>query len=99
MNVSPREKEKKSGYLDKSGRKRGLLWRQFMYTIMITSDIWMRSSMVGAKIVSGNLTEMRPERKEEPDYDKLLGAKLRNLDFIMNATESYFKNFLRGAPE
>lgn len=47
--------------------------------------------MVGAKITSESLTEMRPERKEEVDYDRLLGAKLRSLDFIMNATESYLK--------
>lgn len=33
--------------------------------------------MVGAKITSESLTEMRPERKEEADYDRL-GAKLRS---------------------
>lgn len=29
------------------------------------------------------------EKKEEADYDKLLGAKLRNLNFIVNATETH----------
>ena len=56
--------------------------------------------MVGTEITSESLTEMRPERKEEADYDKLFGAKLRSLHVIMKATESYLKAFLhnKGLP-
>lgn len=49
--------------------------------------------MIGAKITCGSLTEMRPERNEEIDYDKLLDVKLRSLNCIANATK-VFKRLL-----
>lgn len=39
-----------------------------------------------------SLTEMRPERNEEADYDKLLDVKRKSLNFIVNATD-YLKDF------
>lgn len=49
--------------------------------------------MVGAKITCGSLTELRPERKEESDYDKLFGSKPGSLNFTANTTE-LFKRLL-----
>lgn len=44
------------------------------------------------KVHMWSLTEMRPERNEEADYDKLLDVKQKSLNFIVNATD-YLKDF------
>lgn len=44
------------------------------------------------KVHMWSLTEMRPERNEEADYDKLLDVKQESLNFIVNATD-YLKDF------